>query len=155
MDPQSKLRLLMLVIWLLFAIRSAKPLLLSIKSKNWNKVNATVDESTFDRNRNIYSPKIIYRYFYKGKEYLNDNYTYLGTATLSKKQSIMAAQNHPKNSQIQVYVDENEPENSVIVPGVHWVQILSIVLITMFCLAVANLVEILNFIWPGCEPNCT
>ena len=155
MEPQLQIRLMMLAIWLFMAYKTAKPYLLSVKSVSWDKVIGTVTTSSFDRDGVIYIPKIIYQYSINGHEYLNDTYTYLGTASLSKANAIKTAQAYPVNSELQLYVDSNNYQNSVIIPGVHWLQYMSFAGLTVFCLTVAYLVQILNFIWPGCQPNCT
>lgn len=135
--------------------QSGPKLMLSIKSKYWVKQAATVTTSSFDRKGNTYSPKLIYKYSVKNHEYMNDTYTYLGTSTISKSQSIKIAQQHPVGTEISIFVNPDNPEQSVVIPGVHWVQYLSLVLLVVFFVSVAYIVPILNFIWPGCEPNCT
>lgn len=155
MDSDIQLKLIVLGLWLYIVYRSAKPFLLGYRSVNWKKITGNVTTSTFDREGSFYSPKIIYKYSVNGKEYMNDIYTYMAVSSLTKKKSIKIVQSYPERSNIIIYIDNDKPENSVIVPGVHWSQYLSFLLVTLFLLSVAYIVPILNFIWPGCEPNCT
>ncbi len=155
MEPELQLQLIMLGLWLFSLYKSGPKLILSIKSKNWTKRTALVTTSSFDREGHIYSPKIIYKYTFNNCEYMNDTYTYLGTSTISKSQSIKIAQSYPEGSNMDILVNPDNPQQSVVVPGVHWAQYVSLLILTLFCLSVANIAPILNFIWPGCEPNCT
>jgi len=155
MDPELQLKLIMLACLIYLIYQTGPNLILSIQSKNWAKQTATVTTSAFDRQSNIYSPKLIYKYTVKNREYMNDTYTYLGTSTISKLQSIKIAQQHPEGSEINIFVNPDNPEQSVVIPGVHWAQYFSLLLLVLFFVSVAYIVPILNFIWPGCEPNCT
>lgn len=155
MEPQLTIRLIMLGLWVFIVIKTAKPFIFSRKSMHWPKILAAVKISSFDRQGNIYSPKIIYHYQYEENEYQNDTYSFLGVAGFTKKQAIQISKEHPEGSLIQIYVDPKQSNNSVVIPGVHWLQYVGFILLTAFCLSVAFLIEILNFIWPGCQPNCT
>jgi len=155
MNPQFKLLLIMFCFWLFLVYKFYKPILIGRKSYQWTKTPALVTTSSIDRNSNAYQPKIIYKYSFQGKEYINDIYTYVGDAGyITKSKAIETAQKYPEGSEIQVFVDPDDPQNSLILRGVHWVQYGAFALLTLFCISVAFIVPILNFIWPGCEPNC-
>jgi hypothetical protein len=154
-DPQLTLRLVMLAFWLFMVFRFLKPCVLALKSKSWPTATATVVTSTFDRAGTVYSPKVIYKFTHNGREYQNDNITYLGVASTSKQKAITAAQRYPERGNVTVHFDPFNPQNAVITPGVELKHYASFVLITLFCVAVVYIVQILNFIWPGCQPNCT
>jgi len=148
MDSELKLQLLMLGLWLFMAYRMAKPLLNGIKSTSWKSQSATVTTSAFDRTGNEYTPKIIYKYTINNQEYMNDTYTFMGAGYIGKKKSINIAQQHPEGSLITIFVNPLNPEVSVIVPGVHWLQYASLLLITLFLVSVAYLGPIIEFMCP-------
>lgn len=112
-------------------------------------------ESSFERSGGLYFPKLIYEYFVDEIRQLNDTYTYMGDVPSSKKGVIGLIKEFPKGSDIKVFVNPDDREESVILPGVHWSQFFSFGVISLFLLAVANLVPILEFFFPGCQPNCT
>lgn len=154
MIQSFELKLLILGAWGFLLFKSAKPYLLGKGSQSWKKIKGVVDLSSIDRAGNDYCPKIIYRYTYNGKEYINDTYTFLGTTSFSKKKAINTAQKYKTGEAITVFINPNNPSISVLVPGVHFFQYLALIGITMLFLGAAFIVEILNFIWPGCQPNC-
>jgi hypothetical protein len=155
MDPGLQLKLLMVGLWLLMVYRFYRPTKNGLESLRWEKVDATVILSSFDRFQNIYQPKIVYRYCFDGKSFDNDTYSFLGTTNLTKNSAIKLASSHSEGSNIQVYVSPSDGQQSVIVPGVHWSQWVSMVFLSFILLGIAYIVEILNFIWPGCAPACT
>lgn len=155
MNPQLQLQLMMLGFWLFLMYKFYKPFFQSLKSVNWPIVKAIIVTSSFDRNGNSYSPKLIYRYKICNIEYQNDTYTFLGKSPISKSGAIEVSRNCPEGSLVDIHVDPNDPQNSVIVAGVHWSNILSFIALTVFCLCVAFMGQILDFIYPGCEPNCS
>lgn len=157
-DTQLKIRLMMLAFWLFMVGRFFKPFLLAIKSKSWPTTLATVASSSLDGGDANYGhngPKVIYRFNHNGREYVSDNVTYLGIVGTSKLNAVVVVQRCPEGSQVAVRFDPANPDNSVIIPGVHWAHYVSFAVLTAFCLAVAFVIQILNFIWPGCQPNCT
>jgi hypothetical protein len=155
MEPDTQLKLIALGLWALLIYRSAKPYHRSISSNKWPQGKAIVTTSSIDRANNIYSPKIIYEYLVHGVRQLNDTYTYLGASSFTKSRAIGLAQSHPVGSEIVIFICPDDPKESVIVPGVHWLQYVSFLLVTLFCVFLAFIDPIFNFIWPGCEPNCT
>ncbi|MCH1929913.1 DUF3592 domain-containing protein [Shewanella sp. A25] len=155
MEPELQIKLMMLGLWLYLVYKSGPNLFLSIKSKKWKKSSSIVTTSSFDRTGNSYSPKLIYKYAFNGREFMNDTFTYLGTSSISKSNAIKIAQLYPEGSSMEIWVNPEKPEQSVVIPGVHWMQYVSLLILTLFCLSVAYIVPILNYIWPGCEPNCT
>lgn len=154
MDPQLKLRLMMLAFWLFMVLRTLKPFVLALKSRSWPSTKAKVITSSFDRAGNVYSPKVIYKFTHNSREYQNDNINFMGVASAWKGKAISVAQRYPEQSLVTVFFDPNKPENSVINPGVERSTYVSFFILTAFCLGVAFIVQILNFIWPGCQPNC-
>jgi len=145
----------MIGIWLIMVYRFYKPTKYGLESLKWEKVGATIILSSFDRFQNIYQPKIVYRYEYSGDSYDNDTYSFFGTAILTKKSAIKLAKKFPEGSNVQVYVSPYDGQQSVIVPGVHWSQWASMTFLSMMFIGIAYIVEILNFIWPGCQPACS
>ena len=154
-DPEIQLKLLMLGCWLYLMYKTLPDFILSLKSKRWTKTNAVVTTSSIDREGNFYRPKLIYKYTVNNKRYINDTYSYLGQASFSKSSAVSIAQSIPEGSSIDIYVNITNPQQAVVVPGVHWLQYASLLILTIFFVAVAYIGPILNFIWPGCEPNCT
>jgi len=152
--PGLQLKLLMLGIWLIGAFRYAKPFTLALKSKAWPLTTAKVLTSSFDRNGMMYVPKIIYRYKISGQDFTDDTYTYMGDYATSKSAIQKTIKRFPEGSDISVHFDPSDPQQSVIVPGVHWVQYVNLAALTLILGSIAFIAEILNFIFPGCQPNC-
>ncbi|TCS36458.1 DUF3592 domain-containing protein [Reinekea marinisedimentorum] len=155
MDSGLQLKLLMLGLWLIMVYRSYGNIVRSLSSKEWPSTTAKVVLSSFDRTQSLYEPKIIYRYSINGMQYDNDTYTHLGAFSTTKKTAIKISKNHPEGSNITIHVNPRAPQQSVIVPGIHWVQVASFVALTLMLLGIAYIGEILNFIYPGCQPKCT
>jgi len=79
----------------------------------------------------------------------------MGTSGLTRKYASYYIKKYSEGSQLNVYYDPCLPNQSVIIPGIHWWQYASMILLTIMFFSIAYIVEILNFIWPGCQPNCT
>ena len=154
MDTELQLKLLMSGLWLFMAYKSYKPFSLNQKSYGWVKSTGLITTSSIDRMGNTYHPKIIYKYTHQGKGYINYIYTYLGVGHITKSKAIEISEKYPEGSETEIFIDPVDHENSVIVRGIHWYQYFSFALLTLFCVSVAYMGPILNFIWPGCEPNC-
>ncbi len=153
--PALQLKLLMLALILMYVFRLIKPWRLAQKSQSWIQVVATVDSSSIDRDQQFYyQPKIVYRYNVNGQPYINDVYAFMGTVSTSKKHAVATALSHPQGSEIVVLVDPIKPENAVVVPGIHWTQYANVGLVIAMLLGIAFLPDILNFIFPGCQPKC-
>lgn len=149
MDSGLQLKLFMFGLLIYMFYKFYEEVSLSIKSTHWPMIRAQVTSSSIDRNANVYEPKIIYRYQVGGIEYINDTYSYLGTVHITKRKAIDISRSIPEKSELNVYVDPADPNNSTIVPGIHWYQIVSLVLIFGFFVSIAFIGEILNFISPG------
>ena len=146
MEPELQLKLVALVCLVFLTYKSGPKLLLSIKSRKWPKQTSVVTTSSIDRTGNAYEPKLIYKYAVNAREFINDTYTYLGTSTITKSQSVKIAQQNPVGSVLDIFVNPDNPEQSVVIPGVHWLQYLSLLLTVLFFTSLAFLGPILQFI---------
>ena len=160
MEPGLQLKLLMLAIWLGFVALSAKKFVRGRASINWPTITASVNSSDIEAKSGgngltFYSPKIEYQYTINNRAYKSSTFTFMGTSGLTKNYAEKYASKYPSGSEIQVHYNPRNPEISVIIPGVHWGQYASIIFLTLMFFSIAHIVEILNIIWPGCEPNCT
>lgn len=132
-----------------------KSILLGLRSKEWRKTKATVATSELDRMGGVYYPKIIYKYTVNGREFINDSYTFSGISTDGKLRALALVRGNPIGKELSIYVDPEDSSRSVVVPGVHWSAYANIFLLVALFAGIAFIVDILNFVWPGCEPNCT
>lgn len=160
MDLGSQFKLLMLAIWLGSFAFSAKKFIRGRASMSWPTTIASVYSSDIEEKsgRNgltFYSPLIEYQYSINNKPYQSSIFTFMGTSGFTREYALKYQSMYPVGSEIEVYYNPINPEISVIVPGVHWGQYASMVLITILLFGIANIVEILNVFWPGCEPRCT
>jgi hypothetical protein len=154
-DPGIRLKLLMLGVLLFVLYKPIKSIILGLRARGWRKIKATVTASGLDRESGVYYPKIIYNYTVNGREFTDDNYTFCGAITNSKAHALAAVRANPVGKEIVVFVNPEEPARTVVVPGVHWSAYANVAFFVLIFGSIAFLVEILNFIWPGCQPNCT
>ncbi|NOY48334.1 MAG: DUF3592 domain-containing protein [Chlorobi bacterium] len=150
----------MFAIWLGFVVFSAKKFIRGKMSTNWPKIIATVKSSCIETKNGgkglaFYSPKIEYQYSLNFRNYSNNNFTYMGTSGFTKRYAEKYVKKYTVGSEIEVSYNPKSPEMSVIIPGVHWGQYASMLFLTLMFFSFGYIAEILNFIWPGCEPNCT
>jgi len=155
MTPAIDLKLLMLGLLIYVSYFHLKSIIRGRRSKNWRRVKAEITSSGIDRESGTYYPKIIYRYTVNGRDYINDTYTFVGTGQMLKRNVVSIALQNPVGKQIDVFVDPADPSRSVIVPGAHASSYFNIVFFIFMFGGFAFLPEILTFIWPGCQPNCT
>ena len=160
MESGLQLKLLMLAIWLGFIAFSVKKFIRGRASTNWPNIAASVNSSDIQAKSagnglTFYSPVIEYQFSVNNKIYKSSNFTFMGTSGLTKKCAEKYINMYPSGSEVNIFYNPRKPEVSVIIPGVHWWQYGSMLFLTLMFFGIANIVEILNLIWPGCEPNCT
>jgi hypothetical protein len=154
-DPGIRLKLLMLGVLLFVLFKPIKSIVLGLRSKDWRKMRATITTSGLDRESGVYYPKIIYNYTVNGRELTDDNYTFSGAITNSKSRALAIVQENPVGKEISIFVNPEDSSRTVVVPGVHWSAYANVAFFVVFFTGIAFIVDILNFIWPGCQPNCT
>lgn len=154
-DPGVRLKLLMLGVLLFVLFKPIKSIMLGLRSKEWRKVKATITTSGLDRESGVYCPKIIYNYAVNGRELTDDNYTFSGAITNSKSRALAIVKENPVGKEIPIFVNPEDPSRTVVVPGVHWSAYANVAFFVIFFGGIAFIGEILNLIWPGCQPNCT
>ncbi len=150
MDAGLQLKLLLLVVWIGFVVFSAKKFVLAKTSTNWPKVKAIVKSSCLKAKRvgdghTYYSPDIEYQYSLDSKHYSSNNFTYMGTFGLSKEYSDKYINKYTVGSEIEVSYNPKTPEVAVIIPGVHWGQYTSMLLLTLIFFCCGHIVEIINY----------
>ena len=111
------------------------------------------------RGGTVYLPIVSYSYNYDGRQYQSESLTYLGTSGGYGGAGLEWQVNQrlnafPPSSTVSVFVNPKVPTEAVLLPGVHWSQYVGLVFVTLLFLGIAFIGEILNFIWPGCQPNC-
>ena len=154
MNSGIQLKVLMLAICLFVVVPSLLRFRRGFLSQSWRQVSALVMTSSIDRSNNIYVPKIIYRYTINSHQYTDDNYSFAASYGSSKSACLAISEKYPEGSTIKVYVNPENPTMSVIVPGVHWSQYLWLACVVIVFAGIAYIVEILNYFYPGCQPNC-
>jgi len=165
MNPDLLFKLLMLAIWMGFLISMRRDLIKSLASRHWVRVGGRIISSSIGtemgpRGVQIFIPVVEYNYKYEGKEYKGNRLTFLGTSSgsngkaVSKWLALRYIRPFAINQETDVFVNPKSPGEAVLLPGVHWSQYLMIVIMTIIFLGIAFIVPILNFIWPGCQPNC-
>jgi hypothetical protein len=164
MDAKTILQIMMLLVWLMFMCRMFRAFPKSFASRLWTRVPGRVVANE-QRERShvygmaIYKPVVSYCYNVNGTEYRSTSLTYLGTngglggAGFGWQTSERLREPAP-NSTVDVFVNPQYPAEAVLVPGVHWAQYVLFIGITAFCMGVAFIAPILDFIWPDCQPNC-
>ncbi|GAA5494933.1 hypothetical protein Rhal01_01099 [Rubritalea halochordaticola] len=95
------------------------PILDSLDAKHWEQVEATVISSKLDiksdSDGSSYKPLITYRYLYQGAPYegnrydFDDNYSNVGVNSMRE-----IVDSHQRGSSIKVFVNPEQPEESVI-----------------------------------------
>ena len=153
-------KLFILSIWFGFVLFSIKKYIFGRASSKWPTVSAIVISSRVEskyagNGLTFHSPEIEYRYTVNNHVYTNNKFTYMGTFGLTNKYASAYAKKHYEGSQLNIYYNPKSPNEAVIIPGVHWVQYASMAFLTIMFFSIAFIIEILNFIWPGCQPNCT
>jgi hypothetical protein len=163
-NADLQLKATMVLVWLAFIGMMFRGLPKSLTSKRWVQVGGRVisirKESRQRGVRNVYFPVVSYSYSFEGRQHQSESFTFLGTSgglggagfdwQVERRLRPFTA-----NSSVSVYVNPKVPAEAVLVPGVHWSQYVALAGVTLFCLGVAFIVELLNFVWPGCQPNCT
>ena len=160
MDIAPLFKLFILSIWFGFVLFSFKKFILSIASTKWPITSAVVTSSRIEskyagNGLTFHTPKIEYRYTVNDKTYTNNNFTYMGTSGLSNKYATRYIEKYYEGSQLNIHYNPTSPSQAVIISGVHWGQYVGMAFLTIMFFSIAFVVEILNFIWPGCQPNCT
>ena len=120
--------------------------MLGRKSLNWRSTKAVVTKSDIDRESGTYYPKIIYRYSVNGQAHINDTYTFTGTGYIFKKTAIAISLKHPEGTEIQIRYNQDNPSQSVIVPGVHWSNYANLAFFVLFFGGLAFALDIINLV---------
>jgi hypothetical protein len=163
MNADLQLKIVMLVVWATFMCLMFRGLPRSLASNRWAQVRGTVISSRAERRQRlgkpVYLPVVAYSYRFEGNDYQSESFTFLGTSgglggAGFDWQVQQRLRPFTPNAPVSVYVNPKLPSEAVLLPGVHWSQYAAVVGISLFCLGVAFIVDILNFIWPGCQPNC-
>ncbi|SRR6266481_2706577 len=164
MDAGLKLKILMLFVWLALMAMMFRGLPRSLASRRWLQVSGRVSSSRIGlrqtNGKTVCVPIVSYSYNFEGKQYQSESFTFLGTSggfggagfEWQVEQRLKA---FTPTSSVSVFVNPRAPAEAVLLPGVHWLQYVALIGFTLFCLGVAFIVAILNFIWPGCQPNCS
>ena len=95
-----------------------------------------------------YNAEIEYAFTLDGECYKGTNYSYVGAVRTSKSRAEKQASRYAKGSKLRVYYNPNEPEKSVVVPGVHWEQSALVVAFLLILLAIGFMPELGCFGWP-------
>lgn len=94
------------------------PLQKTRAAKTWGTVEATVISSKVKSHTSddstTYSPYIAYAYEVGGEEYLGDQYTFMGGSSSGYDSKAAIVRNFPKGSTFNVYVNPDNPAESVI-----------------------------------------
>jgi len=107
----------------LFGLVAIKPILLTPlqktnAAKTWDAVTATVVSSKVKSHRGddstTYSPYIGYRYEVGGEEFMGDQYTFMGGSSSGRDSKTAIIRQYPKGHEFKVYVNPNDPTESVI-----------------------------------------
>ena len=164
MDAGLRLKIIMLLVWIFMMGMMYRGLPKSFASRRWLRVDGRVISSQIEsrqiRGKTVYVPMVSFEYNFEGKQYKSDLFTFFGTSggfggkgfKWQVEQRIKA---FAPNSSVSVFVNPVTPSEAVLLPGVHCSQYAFLIFFTLFCLGVVFIVEILNFVWPGCQPNCT
>lgn len=160
MDPELlKLKLLIFAVWLFLIGINARKLILSLTSKNWNTTNARIISSDIivksgGNGLRFHHPNIVYEYTVGYETFKNDVFTFMGTYALTKRNADRNISDNNPGKIVDIYYNPKKPSQSVIMPGVHWLDVASLIFLTAILFGIAHIIEILNFVWPGCQPNC-
>jgi hypothetical protein len=120
---------------LLAALRPLRSIWLGRRSLAWARRSAVVTVSAVDRESNIYYPNVIYAYSVGGREYTDGTYSFAKGDAATKQWCTEFVQRHPVGATIQIYVNPEEPSESVIEPGVHWSAYRNVVLLVLLFVA--------------------
>ncbi len=95
-----------------------RPLRRQQAARNWDAVEAVVERSAVRTHRSsdstTYSVYIAYRYQYDGREYEGDRYRFLSGSSSGRGAKQAVVRRHPPGARITVYVDPEQPHESVI-----------------------------------------
>jgi len=163
MDAGFQLKIIMFLVWIFLMGMMFRGLPKSLASRRWLQVSGQVISSQIGsrqtNGKTVCVPIVSYSYNFDGKLYQSESFTFLGTSggfggAGLKWQVEQRLKAFTPNSSVNVFVNPKAPTEAVLLPGVHWSQYSALIFFTLFCLGVAFIVNILNFIWPGCQPNC-
>ena len=146
MSTAIQYKLILLAAMLYVSYFHVRAIFFGRKSLNWRSANAVVTKSDIDRESGTYHPKIIYRYSVNGQTHINDTYTFTGTGYIFKKQAIAISLKHPEGIEIQIRYNQNNPSQSVMVPGVHWSSYANLAFFLLFFGGLAFAGDIINLI---------
>ncbi|GAA6169919.1 DUF3592 domain-containing protein [Sessilibacter corallicola] len=142
-------KLLMLFVWFCIVALSARNFFRGRASVNWPTTVASVSSSEIlEKNDGngltFYSPIIKYQYFVNDAVYQGATFTFMGTFGITRYHAEKYISMYPSGSKFNVYYNPKSPDISVIIPGVHWGQYLSVAVITLVFFSLAHIVEILS-----------
>lgn len=160
MGSELQLRILLLGAWLLIVGLSFRKLRLGLASQKWptrkgTVVTASIESKPLQYGLRAHAPAVTYEYEVADRRFVGKTFTYVGTVGWTRAFAERRLSTLFPGAVVPVFVNPQDPEQAVLVPGVHWVQWASLCIVSVFFLAIAFIVQILNYIWPGCKPNCT
>ncbi len=97
------------------------PLLKIEAAKAWGTASAVVVSSKVKTHEgddgDTYSAYIAYRYEYNGREYIGDQYSFIGGSSSGYESKAEKVRQHPPGKELTVYVNPENPSESVINPN--------------------------------------
>jgi hypothetical protein len=109
----------------------------SIDSENWIRVDCQITESTVEEiigEGTEYRAVVQYRYSIDGRSYKGDTVRF-GRQTSGKTYAYTICKKYPKGSMKRVSIDAENPQNSVLIPGIspsiYWTVIISIIFLAV------------------------
>lgn len=97
-----------------FTSEFLNPYLESREARDWTSVDATVLKSEIKRNDDSTSINLAYRYSFQGSEYQGDRFELSDASRNFSTQTYKeTAKDYPKGSQIPIWINPNNPEQSV------------------------------------------
>lgn len=105
---------------LIYGVRN---LLLADASRNWPTVKGKVTVSKMGTHRGdkstTYSADVAYDYTVNGTRYTGDRVTFGSVSTSSTARARRVLNRYPKGKEVTVYYNPEDPEQSVLEPGIH------------------------------------
>ena len=159
MNPELQYKIFMTVFVASISVYFVRTLYFGFVSSKWPITQAIATKSHVEK-RNVYKggtayvPVIEYKYTVGSKNFTSSRLTYSGLFGTSKKHADEQVSYFPKGRKFNTYYNPKKPQQSVLVTGVHWLNYLAIIVTLSIFVGLFYLLEILNYIWPGCQPNC-
>jgi hypothetical protein len=108
-------------------------------------IQRRVDEGSGYK-KTVYSPVVTYAYPFGGRHYASESLTLLGTpGPLSSEELAWEfLKSFPIGGAVTVFVNPDSPDESVLIPGVHWSQYAGFAFITLLFGGFAFIGEIIE-----------